>query len=65
MKFNNNSWKTYPCLMVDNNSTIEELEMEEKRIEAIPDIDERLKQSLLLELRSHKVAIKDLSNQPL
>ena len=51
--------------MVDNNSTIEELEMEEKRIEAIPDIDERLKQSLLLELRSHKVAIKDLSNQPL
>ncbi len=43
--------------MVDNDSSLEEIEMEEKRIEAIPDMDERLKQSLLLELRSHKVAI--------
>jgi len=57
MNSNNNSWKTYPCVMVDNDSSLEEIEMEEKRIEAIPDMDERLKQSLLLELRSHKVAI--------
>ena len=56
METYNQGWKTYPYLMVDSSSSIEDIDLEEKRIMAIAVMDSEWKESLLRELAGYRKA---------
>ncbi|MBV9384990.1 MAG: hypothetical protein JOZ78_01035 [Chroococcidiopsidaceae cyanobacterium CP_BM_ER_R8_30] len=62
METDNQGWKTYPYLMIDSTSSVEEIDLEEQRIIAIAVMDSESKESMLNELSAYRKAALQKKN---